>query len=33
VASDRIKVMLDEDVRAGLIYRSLTIEKIIDERL
>ncbi|MBI4525909.1 MAG: ABC transporter substrate-binding protein [Deltaproteobacteria bacterium] len=33
VASEGIKVMLDEDVRAGLIDRSLTVDKVIDERI
>ncbi len=33
VASEGIKVMLDEDVRAGLVDRSLTLDKIIDERI
>ena len=32
VAGDGIKVMLDEDVRAGLVDRNLTLDKIIDER-
>jgi len=33
VSSDGIKVMLDEDVRMGLVDRSLTLDKIIEERL
>jgi NitT/TauT family transport system substrate-binding protein len=33
VASEGIKVMLDEDVRAGLVDRNLTLDKIIDERV
>lgn len=33
VSSDGIKVMLDEDVWMGLVDRSLTLDKIIDERL
>ena len=33
VAVDGIKVMLDEDVRAGLVDRNLTVDKVIDERI
>ena len=33
VAVDGIKVMLDEDVRAGLVDRNLTVDKFIDERI
>ena len=33
VAVDGIKVMPDEDVRAGLVDRNLTVDKFIDERI
>jgi len=33
VAVDGIKVMLDEDVRAGLVDRNLTVDNVIDERI
>jgi NitT/TauT family transport system substrate-binding protein len=33
VAVDGIKVMIDEDVRAGLVDRNLTVDKVIDERI
>jgi len=32
-AVDGIKVILDEDVRAGLVDRNLTVDKVSDERI
>jgi ABC-type nitrate/sulfonate/bicarbonate transport system substrate-binding protein len=33
VAQDGIQIMLDEDIRAGLVDRSFTLDRVIDDRI
>jgi len=33
VAQDGIQIMLDEDIRAGLVDKNFTLDRVVDERI